>query len=372
MGRGYPTGEIPEVSLAVAGALEAASQVARIVSKADDAGRFRERGEMISEQVRKRLVDERGFLALCRDSAGRLRTDETVDMAVAAYRHPFLDSAELAAAHRLLEKDFDTRYGPRCVPTTNQVYFNPSYGEGQLGGVWPRAVLSDSLVCYRAGLAGMGSLALLKVARLVAEDSVKLGGMPGMFPRWVDVEGGEAHGEEPDAVGAARFIETVLQGELGMPEGAGRTSLAPTATSSLAWLMAADIWAGDPTCVFLGRGGGKPHLFFSGTKAESSEGMKFAKGERLEVPTRGAYALMFHTPGQVVCIGNGTPSQTRFAVNFPPKAPELSKHLSAALEAYDAPRGTWARVGSVRVSPTMSFEATVEANDWKAYRLSTP
>ena len=372
MGRGYPTGEIPEVSLAVAGALEAASQVARMVSKADDAGRFRERGEMISDQVRKRLVDERGFLALCRDSAGRLRTDETVDMAVAAYRHPFLGSAELAAAHRLLEKDFDTKYGPRCVPTTNQVYFNPSYGEGQLGGVWPRAVLSDSLVCYRAGLAGMGSLAMLKVARLVAEDAVKLGGMPGMFPRWVDVDGGEAHGDEPDPVGAARFVEAVLEGELGLPEGAEKASLSPPSSSSLSWVMASDIWAGEPVCVFLGRGGGRPHVFFSGPRTESKEGMKFAKGERLEVPLRGAYALMFNTPGQVMCVGNGTPSQARFVVTFPPKAAELSKHLSAALESYDPSRGTWAKVGSVRVSPAMSFEASVEANDWKAYRVSTP
>ena len=371
MGRGYPTGEIPEVSLAVAGALEAASQVARIVSKADDAARFRERGEMISEQVRKRLIDERGFLALCRDSAGKLRTDETVDMAVAAYRHPFMGSAELAAVHRLLEKDFDTKYGPRCVPTTNQVYFNSSYGEGQLGGVWPRAALSDSIVCYRAGLGGMGSLAMLKVARLVAEDSVKLGGIPGMFPRWVDVDSGEAHGDEPDAVGAARFIEAVLEGELGLPPGAERASLVPAPTSGLAWVMAADIWAGDLTCVFLGRGGGRPHLFFSGAKAESKVGTKFAKGERLEVPVRGAYALMFHTPGQIICIGNGTQSQARFVVSFPPKAAELSKHLSTALEAYEPAKGTWAKIGSVRVSPAMSFEASVEANDWKAYRLST-
>ena len=372
MGRGYPTGEIPEVSLAVAGALIAASQVARMVSKADEAARFRERGEMISEQVRKRLVDERGYLALCRDSAGKLRTDETVDMAVAAYRHPFRSSAELAAAHRLMEKDFDTKYGPRCVPMTNQVYFNASYGEGQLGGVWPRAVLSDSLVCYRAGLAGMGSLALLKVARLVADDIVRLGGAPGTFPRWVDVESGVAHGEEPDAVGAARFIEAILEGELGFPEEAERASFAPSATSGLSWLLGTDIWAGDPASFFLGRGGGKPHLFYSGAKVESKAGAKFAKGERLEVSARGVHGAMFHTPGQVICVGNGTPSQARFTVSFAPKAAELSRHLSTPLEIYDPVKGAWAKVGSIRVSPEMSFDASVEANDWKAYRVSTP
>jgi len=372
MGRGYPTGEIPEVSLAVAGALEAASQAARMVSKAADAARFRERSEMISEQVRKRLVDERGFLALCRDSVGKLRTDETVDMAVAAYRHPFMSSAELAAAHRLLERDFDTKYGPRCVPTTNQVYFNSSYGEGQLGGVWPRAVLSDSLVCYRAGLPGMGSLAMLKIARLVADDAVKLGGAPGIFPQWLDVDSGEAHGDEPDAVGAARFIEVLLEGELGLPEGAEKASFAPAVSSGLTWIIATDIWTGEQSSVFLGRGAGKPHLFFSGARPESKIGSKFAKGERLEVPVRGVYCVLFHTPGQVICVGNGTPSQMRFTLNFSPKAAELSKHLSTSLEVYDSARGTWGKVGSIRVSPTMSFEAAVEPNDWKAYRVSTP
>ena len=372
MGRGYPTGEIPEVSLAVAAALEAASQVARMVSKADEAGKYRERSEMIAEQVRKRLVDERGYLALCRDSAGRLRTDETVDMSVAAYRHPFMSSAELAAAHRLLERDFDTRYGPRCVPTTNQVYFNSSYGDGQLGGVWPRAALSASLVCYRAGLAGMGSLGMLKVARLVADDIVKLGGTPGSFPRWVDVDAGEAHGDEPDGVGAARFMEALLEGELGLPGGAERASLSPPASTGLSWVLATDVWAGDQTCVFLGRAAGKPHLFFSGAKTESKEGTKFARGERMDVPVKGAFALLFHTPGQVICLGNGTPAPVRFSVSFPPKAPELSKHLSAALEVYEPAKGAWSKIGSIRIAPTMSFEGSVEPNDWKAYRVSTP
>ena len=372
MGRGYPTGEIPEVSLAVADALEVASQVARMVSKPGEAAKFRERGEMISEQVRKRLVDERGFLALCRDSAGKLRTDETVDMAVAAYRHPFMASAELAAAHRLMERDFDTKYGPRCVPTTNQVYFNAAYGDGQLGGVWPRAVLSDSILCYRAGLAGMGSLAMLKVARLVADDVVRLGGAPGIFPRWVDVESGEVHGDEPDPVGAARFMESLFEGELGLPEGAEKPTLAPPDSSGLAWILATDVWIGDSASVFLGRAGGKAHLFFSGAKVESKSGVRFSKGERLEVPAKGVFAVMFHSPGQVICIGNGTPSQARFTLNFAPKAAELSKHLSAPLEAYDPAKGAWSKIGSVRVSPTMGFEASVEPNDWKAYRISAP
>ena len=371
LGRGYPTGEIPEVSLAVAGALAGASQVARLVSKSDDGGRFRERSEMLSEQVRKRLLDEHGYLALCRDSAGRLRTDETVDMAVAAYRHHFFDLAEQASAHRLLEKDFDTPYGPRCIPTSNQVYFNQAYGRGQLGAVWTRAVLAHALVCYRAGLAGMGSLAMKKVARLVVEDMPRLGSPPGQFPEWVDVESGEAHGDVSDPVAGARFLETLLEGELGLPSGPEKPSFTPPATSSLPWLLASDIWAGEPTSAFLGRGAGKSHLFFSGTRADSKIGMRFAKAERLETP-RGVFALTFFTPGQAICLGNATGSQARLTVAFAPRAAELSKHLSVPLEEYDPAKGSWTKTGSLRVSPTMSFEASLDASGWKAYRVSPP
>jgi hypothetical protein len=372
LGRGFPTGEIPEVSLAVAGALAAASQVARLVGKSEDGARYRERSEMISDQVRKRLLDDRGYLVLCRDSAGRLRTEETVDMAVAAYRYQLPHSAGQASAHRMLEKDFDTPFGPRCVPTSNQLYFNHAYGQGQLGGVWTRAVLAHAVVCYRSGLGGIGSLTLGKVSRLVTEEGQRLGGSPGEFPLWVDVDSGEVHGDESDPVAAARFLEALLEGELGLPSGSDRPALTPAASSNLAWLMGSDLWAGEPTSIFLGRGAGKNHVFFSGAKVESKSGTKFAKSERLEVPAKAVYGVMFNTPGQVICLGNSGATQARLAVSFPPRAAELTKHLSTPLEEYDPARGAWSKTGSVRVFPTMSFEATLEPNGWKAYRVSTP
>jgi hypothetical protein len=372
LGSGFPTGEIPEVSLAVAGALADASQVARMVSKSDDAGRFRERAEMISDRVGKKLLDDRGFLGLCRDSAGRLRNDETIDWAVAAYRHPFMTSAEQAAAHRLLEKDFDTPYGPRCVPNSNQVYFNRAYGQGQLGGVWTRAVLAHALVCYRAGLSGIGSLTLRKVAKLVAEDAPRLGTSPGEFPEWVNVDSGEAHSEGGDPVAAARFIETLLEGELGLPSGAERPSFSPAPSSGLGWVMVSDIWLGEPASAFLGRASGVPHFFYAGSRVDSRTGLKFAKSERLDVGVRGVYGVTFHTPGQIVCLGNSTASLVRLTVNFSPRAADLTKHLTTALEAYDPSKGSWSKIGSLRVSPTTSFEASIDPNGWKVFRVSTP
>jgi hypothetical protein len=371
LGRGFPTGEIPEVSLAVAGALTGASQIARLVAKSEDAARFRERAEMVSEQVRKRLLDDRGFLSLCRDSAGRLRNDETVDMAVAAYRYHFIPSAEQASAHRLLEKDFDTPYGPRCVPRSNQVYFNRAYGRGQLGAVWTRAVLAHAMVCYRGGLEGIGSLVLGKVARLVIEDSPRLGGSPGEFPLWIDVDSGEIHGDDSDPVAAARFIQVLIEGELGLPTGPEKAPISPASSSGLGWVLASDLWAGEPASVFVGRGGGKNHLFFSGGRLDSKEGARFAKFEGVDLPLKGVYGMCFHTPGQVICLGNSTPSQVRFTVNFTPRAADLTKHLSTPLEIYEAAKSSWTKSGSLRVFPTMSFDVSLEANEWKVFRVST-
>jgi hypothetical protein len=372
LGSGFPTGEIPEISLAVAGALEDASQVARLVSKSDEAVRYRERSEMISDRVCKKLLDERGFLALCRDSAGRLRNDETIDCAVATYRHHFMTSAELAAAHRLLEKDFDTPYGPRCVPNSNQVYFNRAYGQGQLGGVWTRAVLAHALVCYSTGLSGIGSLTLRKVAKLVTEDAPRLGISPGEFPEWVNVDSGEAHSDGGDPVAAARFIEALLEGELGLSSRAEKPVFSPAVSSGLAWLVVSDIWLGEPVSAFLGRASGLPHLFYTGSRVDSKAGMKFAKSERLDTTMRGVYGITFHTPGQIICLGNSTTTQVRLTVNFSPRAADLTKHLSTALEVYEPSKESWSKVGSLRVFPTMSLEATVDPNDWKVFRVSTP
>ncbi len=371
LGSGYPTGEIPEVSLAVAGGLAAASQAARFASKPDDAGKLSERAEMIADRVKKKLVDDRGFLVLCNDTSGRLRNDETIDVALAAYRHPLMASAGQASVRRLLEKDFDTPYGPRCVPTTNQVYFSSAYGRGQLGAVWTRAVLAHAIVCYRSGLAAMGSLVLSKVAKLVTDDAPRLGGSPGEFPEWVDVEAGVSHGDGSDPVAVARFIEGLLEGELGLASAASTGQVSPAGSSGLAWIMASDVWVGDTSSFFLGREAGNPHLFYSAPKVDSKAGAKFGKSERIEIPGKGVYGVTFYTPGQIICIGNATASQVRCSVNFAPRAADLSKRLSTPLETYDPTKGSWSKSGSLRVLPTMSFEASLEPNDWKVFRVST-
>ncbi|HEV2225715.1 MAG TPA: hypothetical protein VGR56_02800 [Nitrososphaerales archaeon] len=371
LGRGYPTGEIPEVTLAVAAALASAAKVSRFLSKSEDAGKFAERAAMITDGVKTRLIDDRGFLSLCRDSSGRLRNDETIDMAIACYRHQFNPSAEQAAAHRLIEKDFDTPYGPRCVPDSNRVYFNRTYGRGQLGAVWTRAALAHANLCYRVGMAGIGSLALKKVAKLVGGDIVRLGGSPGEFAQWVDPDRGEAHGEDTDYVAASRFIEAILLGELGMPSSPDRASFSPPDSSGLGWVMVSDFWAGGPSTAFVGRAAGKAHLFFSGGPIETKVGNKFTSSEQIDLAAKGVFGISLFGPGQIICLGNSTSSAARVAVNFSPRAADLSKHLSVPLEAYDPPKESWTKTGTLRVLPTMTFEASLGPNEWRAFRISS-
>jgi hypothetical protein len=326
---------------------------------------------MIAEGVRRRLVDDRGYLALCLDPSGRLRTEETVDSALAALRHPFGEATELAVAHRLLEKDFDTPYGPRTVPRSNSVYFNGAYGSGQLGGFWTRASLAHALLCYRLGLSGIGSLSLQKTAKLVTEDVVKLGGSPGSFPLWIDIEAGKAYGEESDLVAAARYVEALVAGELGLSVAPDTVSISSSPSSGLKWILLSDIWLGEQASVFVGRAAGRATTFASPARLDCPDGQKFAKAEVLEPPARGVSAVTFYGPGQVICLGSSASSTVQGSLSFPPRGSDLSSKLSTSLESHDASKGTWAKVGTLRVAPRMTFEVSLGPGEWKAFRVSS-
>jgi hypothetical protein len=367
---GYPAGEIPEVSLAVASALLELSKVARLLAKPEDAARFRERSELIADHASKRLVDERGFMGLCADESGRIRSDETVDMAVASYRYPPLASAASAGVHRLLEKDFETEYGPRTVPTTNRLYFHSSYGEGQLGGCWTRAAMAFSWLAYRAGLPGIGSLALEKVAKLATDDALKLGGVPGSFPLWVDVEGREAHGETSDPVAASRFVQTIIEGELGFSSLERIPVFNPPGLSTLKWILAREIWVGEEASVFVGRADGKAYTFASCQKADVPGGQKFGRSESIEVSPRSAAGISFYGPGQVVCFGNSSSAPLTVKLAVAGRASGLAKKLSTSLDEFEPGTGTWNKIGTLRVSPTLAFDALLGPGEWKAYRIS--
>jgi hypothetical protein len=343
---------------------------AEFLGKGDDAARFREKSELLTDGVRKRLVDSRGFLGLSADAAGRLRSEDTADMAVACYRNPALGSVASSAVRRLLERDFETDYGPRTVPTSNRMYFSGAYGEGQLGGCWTRAALAFACLSYAAGLPGIGSLSLEKASKLVYEDSIGLGGVPGEFPYWVDIEGREAHGDGSDPVAGARFVQAVVEGELGFSSAPAVPAFDPPATSAIKWVIARNLWTGEPVSLFVGRSAGRSFAFACCQRVELEGGRRFAKSEQVGVSPRSAHAISFHGPGQVVCVGSSSSAPMNAKVTVPGRSPGLVKRLSTPLEEFEPARGAWNRVGSLRVSPTMTFDAPLGPGGWKVYRIS--
>jgi len=371
IGRGYPSGEVPEVSLAASKALLELSRLSRLIGKGEDAAQFREKSELILDSVGKRLIDERGFLGLSFDPSGRLRTDETLDMVVSCYRNPALRSAASSGVHRMLEKDFETEYGPRTVPTSNWMYFNSAYGEGQLGGYWTRGAMAFICLAYAAGLPGIGSLSLEKASKLVTEESLKLWGAPGEFPYWVDIEGKRSHGERSDPVAGARFVQAVVEGEFGFSaSGSGAPTFSPPQTSSLKWAMAIDLWVGEKISIFVGRSGNKAFVFGACQRASIPEGQKFAKSERVEILTRGVHGISFHGPGQIVCVGNSTQAPLRTRITFSGRSAGLAKRLSTNVEEFNPKGESWNKTGNLRVSPTMTFDAQIPSGDWKVFRVS--
>jgi hypothetical protein len=146
--------------------------------------------------------------------------------------------------------------------------------------------------------------------------------------------------------------------------------LSPSPSSAIGWVLVSNLWLGERASIFLGRAGGKATVFASPAALETREGLVFAKSDSLEPPARGVSAITFYNPGQVVCLGNSGPSAVRGTVTFSPRASELSTRLTTSLEAYDLARGTWSKVGSLRVLPKMTFEASLGPGEWKAFRLT--
>jgi hypothetical protein len=251
------------------------------------------------------------------------------------------------------------------------MYFNSAYGDGQLGGYWTRGAMAFICLSYAVGLPGIGSLSLEKVSRLVTEESLKLWGAPGEFPYWLDVEGKRSHGEGSDPVAGARFVQAIVEGELGFSTAAsGTPAFSPPSTSALKWAMARDLWVGEKASVFVGRAGNKSYAFGACQRTGITGGQRFAKSEKIEVSARGVHGISFHGPGQIVCLGNSTPSPVKSRVTFSGRSAGLARRLSTNIDEFSPKGETWNKVGSLRVSPTMTFDAQVPPGDWKVFRVS--
>ncbi len=367
---GYPTGVITEVNLAVSRALKEYASFARSLGKGSDPAKYVELSTSILASVSERLRDqENGIIILNADSYGRQHREMTIDSAAAISYSPFDHNLASSIVHRLLERDFETAYGPRTVPSSNPLYFSSSYGEGQLGGYSTRAALTHALLSYQSGYGGIGSMQLEKVAKLVHMDCERMGGVPGEFPYWLDPDRKVITSYGSDPVAASRLVDAVLYGELGLSFDASRAELRPAKSSRLKWLSAQKFYAGSYGSLFLGREGDRVYTATTFQGLEPRDALKFASCEN--VPSNAALeCLHFFGPTQLICAGNTSGSDVSSTVSIPLKDSLLSKSLFAGVEELDPATGKWNLSEKARSSGKLSIKVSLNPSSWKMVRIS--
>ncbi|MDG6966859.1 MAG: hypothetical protein JRN58_02960 [Nitrososphaerota archaeon] len=382
LGSGYPSGQTSEVNLMAVRALRDASAVAFLASKGGDSARFRELSVRVLAALNERLRDsESGSLALNVDRRGVAHKETTIDQAVGlSYFSPDQNLAS-STVHRMLEKDFETGYGPRTVPASNNLYFSPSYGDGQLGGYWTRAALAHAALAYASGYPSIGSAQLEKVARLVYADAERLGGVPGELPYWLDTERRQVAAAGTDPVAAARFVESVVFGEAGLSVDSRGPRFRLPEASQLRWMLFHRLDLGKKGTVFVGRSAGRAFVvttfdreIFEERTRVGELGLATALSRLPECERIGGPgvegALFWDGACSYVCLGNPSGSPYSGTVAVPTRSKAFSTALFAQVEELQQETGLWAAVERVKLVGRVELKVELRAGSWKAFRLS--
>ena len=382
LGAGFPSGQTAEVNLLATRALKDASTVAYLAGKGNDSAKFRELSVRLLNALNEKLRDsESGVLALNVDGRGVVHKEITIDQAVGlSYCSPDQNLAS-SVVHRLLEKDFETGFGPRTVASSNNLYYSQSYGEGQLGGYWTRAAVSHALLAYLTGYPSIGSAQLEKVARLVHLDAERLGGMPGEFPYWIDQERRQIMGSGSDPVAASRLIEAVVFGEAGLSLGSQGTRFKVPDGSQLRWLFIHDLDLGRKGSIFVGRSAGR--AFVASTfEQESFEDSSRTSGGLATTASRfpdcervggqaGLEGLMFWDNNtSLLCLGNASSSPYSGVVSVALRSKSFSTALFAQMDELQQETGLWTRGERVKLLARLETKVELRPSSWKMLRLS--
>lgn len=380
LGAGFPTGQTAEVNLAAVRALRDAASAARLAGKGSESARLRELSVRLLGSINERLRDpESGALALNADPRGVVHKELTVDQAVGLSLFAPDQNLASSVVHRLLEKDFETGWGPRTVPSSNNLYYHPSYGDGQLGGYWTRAALSHALLAFSTGYPSIGSAQLEKVARLVHLDAERLGGVPGEFPYWLDPERRQIPVPGSDPVAASRLLEAVVFGEAGLTLGPEGARIRVPEASKLRWLFAHDLEAGRRGSLFVGRAPGRNFVFTSLGRdaveasrlagATPTTSRSLAACETLTAP--GVQGLVFwDADATVVCVGTADGYPFSGAVRVPARSKSFSTSIFAQVEELQPETGLWTKTERVKLVPGAELRVELEPGSWKVLKLS--
>jgi hypothetical protein len=383
LGAGFPTGYSAEVNLLAIRAFRDASAVAYLAGKGSDSTRFRELSVRLLSSLNERLREsESGDLALNVDSRGVVHKEMTIDGAVGlSYCAPDQSLAS-SVVHRLLERDFETGFGPRTVPLSNNLYYSPSYGDGQLGGYWTRAAISHASLAFVSGYSAIGSVQLEKVARLVHVDTERMGGMPGEFPYWIDPERRQVMTSGTDPVAAARFIEAVVFGEGGLSNGSQGAKFRVPDASQLKWLFIHGLALGLKGSIFLGRSTGRAFVASTfeqdapkGSSRTDGQGMsiassRFPECERIACPPGLEGVHFWDEDSSLVCLGNTGSAAFSGLVSIPSRSKSFASALFAQMEELQQETGLWSKTERVKLLTRLETKVDLKPDSWRMLRLS--
>jgi hypothetical protein len=383
LGAGFPTGYTAEVNLLATRGLRDASTIAYLAGKGSDSAKFRELSVRLLNALTEKLRDsESGVLALNVDGRGVVHKEITIDQAVGlSFCSPDQNLAS-SVVHRLLEKDFETGYGPRTVAGSNNLYFSPSYGEGQLGGYWTRAAISHALLAYLTGYPSIGSAQLEKVARLVHLDVERLGGMPGEIPYWIDTERRQVAGSGSDPVAASRFVEAVVFGEAGLSLGSLGPRFKVPEASQLKWVLLHDLALGRRGSIFVGRSAGRTAVATTfeqkavedssrtGGAGVATTSSHFPECERIGGQAGLEGLLFWDGDSSLLCLGNSGGSAYSGVVSVALRSKSFSTALFAKVEELNQETGLWSPVERVKLLSRFETKVELRPNSWRMLRLS--
>jgi hypothetical protein len=370
LGSGYPTGFVTEVNLVAARALRDLSLLARFVNRPSESSGFLDASDEIRGSVDEKLRDiETGSLALNLDGSGRLHMEPTIDQAVALSY--FAPDASLASStvHRLLENDFETGYGPRCVSRTNALYYSPSYGEGQLGGFWTRGSLAHAVLSYASGHPAIGGAQLEKVATLVHSESEKMGGVPGEFPYWFDPERRQIDPAGSDPVAASRFVEALLLGEAGLSVTPGAVKFRVPERSRFTWALLHGFQFGGGS-IFVGRSPARSFIVSSFERAAPADSLRLKQSEMLDVAPPLECVLFWDQTSLIICAGNASGSTCTRSLQIPVRGKPFATALFVDVDEFSAERWDWERRDRRKLLDRVDLQAEFGPHSWRVFRVS--
>jgi hypothetical protein len=370
LGSGYPTGQVGEVNLVAARSLSDLATLAYSIGKGSDSAGFKEASVRVIAAVNSALKDaESGSLALNLDPKGRLHKEVTADQAVALSYSPVDHNLVSSVIHRLLEKDFETGYGPRTIPSSNALYYNPTYGDGQLGGFWTRASLAHVMLAYSSGYPSIAGVQLEKISKLVHSECEAMGGVPGEFPYWIDPERRAVGSTGSDPVAASRYIEAVLSGELGISLTPQGIRLSPPDGSRMSWVFVHNLQLGTAGSVFIGRTSGQAFAASSFANVEVARSKRLQGCDRLETVPPLEGLVFWDQQSLLVCLANAGSLQWSGNVSVPIRGKPISRSLFADLEELEQESTSWRRIERKKLLDHMDLRAELKPGSWKAFRV---